>query len=135
MTDEANVKTLENGWSLVEYGCWSVSVGPDGLLMLPRHLVPEEVNDFVGACLAAAEVGARVRQANARLAESDNRSLPESVIQVTDTGSTPAGAVRLKGTAGPRTPQASISRRAQPSRQGLREADIGAPAPHRATEQ
>jgi hypothetical protein len=118
----ANVRTLDNGWSLIEYGGWSVSVGPDGLLMLPRHLAPEEVGDFVGACLAAAEVGKTVQAINAKRAAGDDRSLPESMIQVSDTGTVPAGAFRLATKTGSRAPvqQAAISRRVQPSQQGLR---------------
>lgn len=124
MTEEgaAKVRTLDSGWSLIEYGSWSVSVGPDGLIMLPRHLTPEEVPDFVNACLAAAEVGQKIRAVNAERAAGDNRSLPESLIQVSDSGTVPVGAVRLGTKTGSRTPvqQAAISRRVQPSQQGLR---------------
>lgn len=130
----ANVKTLENGWSLVEFGCWNVSVGPDGLVMLPRHLVPEEVEDFVGACLAAAEVGKRVRAANVKAAESDDRSLPESLIHVGPGGSAPSGAVRLAGVAGANQYRTSLPPRAQPSEQGLAEPMVQAPGPHQASE-
>lgn len=52
------------GWHLVEAGDWQVSVAPDGLLMLPRHLHPAEVADFCEAALAAADVGHAVVRAN-----------------------------------------------------------------------
>ena len=35
-------------WHLVTYGTWQISIGPDGLIMLPRHLHPREHEDFAG---------------------------------------------------------------------------------------
>jgi hypothetical protein len=61
---EAHVRVVAGNWHLVEYGTWQVSVGPDGLLMLPRYVHPREINDFVGAMLAAAEVGEKVVREN-----------------------------------------------------------------------
>jgi hypothetical protein len=137
LVGEAKVQTMDSGWSLVEYGCWSISVGPDGLLMLPRHLVPEDVQDFVGACLAAAEVGVQVRKANAKRAEGDDRSLPRSLIRTAPSG-TPSEGVRLQTVAGATeiapVPRAAISNRSQPSQQGLRPSTVRSPARHRATE-
>jgi hypothetical protein len=137
LAGEAKVQTFDNGWSQIEYGCWSISVGPDGLLMLPRHLAPEEVQDFVGACLAASEVGVRVRKANAKRAENDDRTLPKSLIRVASRGATPEGAIGLQTFAGvpDAAPQrAAISNRYQPSQQGLRPKAVRSPAQHRDTE-
>jgi len=53
---EADVTRLNNGWTLVRHGSWEVSVAPDGLIMLPRHLQPDEVEDFVAAIARAAVV-------------------------------------------------------------------------------
>lgn len=62
--DKPTVKAYEEGWHLVEAGTWQVSVAPDGLLMLPRHLHPSEVADFCAAAMAAADVGHEVIKAN-----------------------------------------------------------------------
>jgi len=59
------VKSYPEGWHLVEAGVWQVSVAPDGLLMLPRHLHPREAADFAAAIVAAADVGHEVIKANA----------------------------------------------------------------------
>src|SRR4051812_23715282 len=130
-TAEATVRTVD-GWKLVEYGTWQVSVGPDGLLMLPRHLHPDEVDDFVNAILAAGEVGRKIKTDNASAAQSDDRSLPASTILVTE-GGVPPGAVRINTSAGSNPepqPRGSIGRRTRnPSTQGLKPA---APQPPRA---
>ena len=57
---EADVTRLNNGWTLVRHGSWEVSVAPDGLIMLPRHLQPDEVEDFVAAIARAAVVAAEL---------------------------------------------------------------------------
>ena len=59
---DQDLTTLSNGWSLVRHGTWEVSIGPDGLIMLPRHLLPEEVEDFISAITQAAAVGAAKQQ-------------------------------------------------------------------------
>lgn len=58
-------ETPAGTWHLVDYNGWQISVGPDGLLMLPRHLRPSEVTDFCNAALAAVDVGNKVVAANA----------------------------------------------------------------------
>lgn len=83
MTDEPvdaaeelpTVKPFPEGWHLVEAGSWQVSVAPDGLLMLPRHLHPSEVADFCAAAQAAADVGHAVIKAN------DERTTPVEAVE------------------------------------------------------
>jgi hypothetical protein len=55
---EAKVLELEDGWHVVTHGCHQVSVDADGVIWLAHHFSPEDVDDFVGAVLAAAELGA-----------------------------------------------------------------------------
>lgn len=69
------VKPYPEGWHLVEAGSWQVSVAPDGLLMLPRHLHPAEVADFCAAAQAAADVGHEVIKAN------DERTTPVPAVE------------------------------------------------------
>lgn len=52
------------GHYLVTHATWQISVAPDGLLMLPRHLHPEEVEDFVRCALVAKDIGAGVIKEN-----------------------------------------------------------------------
>jgi len=61
MTEPVN---HHSGWSLVRHGTWEVSIGPDGLIMLPRHLDPLELDDFVEAVTKAATVGSAKQIAN-----------------------------------------------------------------------
>lgn len=104
------VTTIDSGWSLVESGSWQVSVSPDGLIMLPRHLSPEEVQDFADAVLAAAEVGAEVQRTNEELGKNDEVILPDGSALVTE-GGTPPGAVRMITNPGPNVPYSTIGRR------------------------
>lgn len=123
-----------NGWSLVRCGCWEVSVGPDGLLQLPRSLAPEEVTDFVAACQAAAEVGTAIVERNtadsatatpamARFAstpEGDAAETPvvtASGLVIAASGEAPAAGVRITKPGGtPSQPQgfSAIGRRLNP---------------------
>lgn len=66
-------------WHLVENGAWQVSVAPDGLIMLPRHLHPEEVADFCAAVTAAADVGNKVVLDNQTAAEADMKAANEAL--------------------------------------------------------
>lgn len=130
VVDEATVRKVEGDWHLVEYGEWQVSVAPDGLLMLPRHLHPDEVGDFVNAILAAGDVGGRVKARNEKAAESDDRSLPTSTLVVTESGSpTPGSTVKIAAGSTPQPPsRGSIGRRTRnPSTQGLKTAAPEAP--------
>ena len=54
---------LDDGWHHPQRGTWQVSVAPDSLIQLPRHLKPEEVEDFIHAVRDAAKVGAEVKAA------------------------------------------------------------------------
>jgi hypothetical protein len=58
------IRRFDSGWSLIEMGTWQISVAPDGLLMLPRHLHPDEVDDFCATARAAAVVGRETIEAN-----------------------------------------------------------------------
>lgn len=51
-------------WYLVTYGTWQISVAPDGLMMLPRHLHPDELADFIACAQVAADVSNKVREGN-----------------------------------------------------------------------
>jgi hypothetical protein len=96
----AKVTRLPSNWSLVEYGTWAVSVGPDAQIMLPRSLKPTEAGDFCAAVMAAAEVGLQVKTANEAAGAKDDRSLPGRRVMLRE-GEPPPGAVRLPVKAGP----------------------------------
>ena len=112
----ASCEQFPNGWSLVRAGTWEISVGPDGLLMLPRHLDPREVNDFVTSALAAAEEGQRIMDEN-KANETPVGDLPERSAMITPAGQIPAGATPMTVSAvgsnqGPgQAPVGSIGRR------------------------
>lgn len=53
-------------WHLVTYGSWQISVDPAGVIMLPRHLHPREVDDFVGCMAVAKDVALTVVSTNER---------------------------------------------------------------------
>lgn len=57
------------GWHLVSYGTWQISVGPDGLLMLPRHLHPDEFAHFVACGKVAADIGLKIQAGHAAKAK------------------------------------------------------------------
>lgn len=90
-------------WHLVTYGAWQVSVSPDGLLMLPRHLHPREWADFAAAGAIAADVAAKVVADNEAKGSLDDRSLPSGRAIITE-GPPPAGAMRMITTPGPNQP-------------------------------
>ena len=87
-------------WQLVTYGSWQISIGPDGLLMLPRHLAPSEVADFCACATVAALIGAAVIADNEARAAGDNRALPPGRAIIAQ-GSPPPGATPMILTAGP----------------------------------
>lgn len=101
--DDERVATVQhlpaNGWALVTYGTWQVSVGNDGLLHLPRHLTPTDVPDFIGAIAAAGEVGLKIKADNETAGAKDDRGLPSKRVIVRE-GPPPNGATRMpaKGT-------------------------------------
>jgi hypothetical protein len=98
-------------WHLVRFGTWEISVAPDGLLMLPRHLAPNEVTDFCNCALAAAEVGQKVQEENrARTTEVDLENLPDGSRAIVTEGPPPPGATRV-----PIVPRA-VSPTARPER-------------------
>jgi hypothetical protein len=113
-------------WRLITYGTWQISISPDGLLMLPRHLHPREWADFVACGSLAANTAAQVVAENAARGALDDRSLPPGRAIVTE-GPPPAGALRMITTPGPNQPaqrdRASIGR---PRRNGRRAAPPGA---------
>lgn len=95
---EDGVTVVDGGWHLVESDGWSVSVGPDGLLMLPRHITPEELAPFMSAMQKAAKVGARVKAQNEAAAKRKTRTPAEqfvSTVLVSASGQVPEGAIRL----------------------------------------
>jgi len=118
-------------WHLVEFGTWQISIGPDGLIQLPRSLLAREVTDFVGAITAAAQVAARVVADNEARAAGDNRALPPGRAIVTE-GPPPAGATPMVVTAGPgklppnQLPQAAMATIGRPRRGERRIAPPGA---------
>lgn len=105
------VQQFPEGWHLVEAGSWQVSVAPDGLLMLPRHLHPSEVDDFCAAAKAAADVGHAVVRANDEnttpLAEV--QALPSSTFVTHTAEPTPGVKMLVQQRTGPKH-QSSIGR-------------------------
>jgi hypothetical protein len=83
----------EGGWHSVTYGVWQVSIGPDSLIMLPRSLKPDEVDDFVAAVTEAKHVGLKIKAENVKLAEND-QIVPWARNLITE-GGVPAGATRM----------------------------------------
>lgn len=100
----ADVVGLPNGWNLVTFGSWQVSVSGDAMIRLPHAVAPETVGDLVGALLAAQEVAFEVR----RVAEEREAARSVSARQgiqsrgglVVTAGPPPAGSVRLPVKAG-----------------------------------
>ena len=91
------------GWSLVQAGNWEVSIGPDGMIMLPRHLAPDEVADFLAAVSAAAAVGAENQAAN-QAAASAAPALASTLVIQESGQALPPGAVQLQPAGGASTP-------------------------------
>ena len=94
-------------WRLVTVDTWQISISPDGLIMLPRHLHPRECPDFVAAVSAAAIVAAGVVAANALRGARDDRSLPRGqaiVREGPDRHTRQPGLVPMLTTPGPNQP-------------------------------
>lgn len=84
-------------WHLVTFGSWQISVDPTGLLMLPRHLHPEEFAEFVACGQIAVDIGTQVRAENEKKAENDDRRLGSRQAILTQRGTEPAaGTVRMR---------------------------------------
>jgi hypothetical protein len=90
-TPEVTTTTLANGWSLVDYspdgsGGYSLSVAPDGLIHLGRHITPEQVADFVTAVVAAVEVAHVAKaKADAKANEPPSRQRTPPAVNATKT--------------------------------------------------
>lgn len=84
-------------WHLVTYGGWQISVAPDGLIMLPRHLHHEDVEGFAGCMAVARDVAATVVASNSKLqlAAQDGAGL-SSRRAILSQGGPPEGAVRMR---------------------------------------
>lgn len=104
-------------WCLVTYGNWQVSVSPDGLLMLPRHLHPREWADFVAAGSVAIQEAAKIIEANQDRAKNDDRTPMSSAAIITE-GPPPAGAMRMMTTPGPNQPVRQSAAIGRPRRNG-----------------
>jgi hypothetical protein len=128
------IQSYPGGWHLVEKGPWQVSVSPDGMIMLPRHLHPLEIADFCAAAVGAAKVAEIVLRNNAQ------KNTPPPTLEelqqignviVTERGAgEPQGAARMVTT--PRVAQeraATIGRPAA-SRRDPREPRIPQPPPN-----
>lgn len=81
------------GHYLVSHGTWQISVAPDGLLMLPRHLHPDEVDDFVRCALVAKDVGAGVIKENEQKTPLPGLGGHGAIVTQ---GGPPAGATRMR---------------------------------------
>lgn len=99
------------GWSLVQHGNWEVSIGPDGMVMLPRHLAPDEVADFIAAVTKAAEVGAETQAANQATAAAAQPTPGLSTLIIQESGQpTLPGAIPLQPSSGGATPSVAVTR-------------------------
>src|SRR5271168_2549329 len=85
-------------WHLVTHGAWQISVAPDGLLMLPRHLHPRELDDFVRCALVAKDVGTEVIAANEKKAEEAAKPGLSARRAIVAQGPPPDGAMRMHTT-------------------------------------
>lgn len=81
-------------WTLVTANDFQVSIGPDALIMLPRHIHPRDVPDFVAAMTIAADVAGDVHAGNVEAAKDDDRTLAQRKAFVRQ-GGPPAGTVRM----------------------------------------
>jgi hypothetical protein len=130
---QTEIHAYPNGWNLVTHGAWQISVGPDAVIQLPRHVHPDDVPHFIEAMKAAADLAGQMRDLNEKNAAGDDRSLPRGLMKVTPSGQTPAGYTKIPGTQKNKPVRGSIGRRgarAQPNRQVP---SVPAPprAPHR----
>ena len=95
-----------DGHHLVTHSGWQISVAPDGLLMLPRHLHPDEVEDFVRCALVAKDIGSGVIKENEqRPPGGPGLSARQAIVTQ---GAPPSGATRMRTTSGPQ--RATIGR-------------------------
>jgi uncharacterized protein YbjT (DUF2867 family) len=110
--DERAVKitVLQNNWQLIEVGAWSVSLGPDANIMLPRSLRPQDADDFCAAVREAAKIGLEVKAANEERAKGDDRSRLSRRAIVKE-GGVPDGAHRMPTQPHSNAPKSSIGRR------------------------
>jgi hypothetical protein len=108
---------LQGDWRLVKFGTWEISVGPDGLLMLPRYLRPQDWDDFIAAGAEAVQIGTQIIAANEAAAAKDDRRLPPGRAIVTPRGQRPpAGTVPMIITPTPGHDQPHYSTIGRPSR-------------------
>ncbi len=84
-------------WHLVTYGSWQISIAPDGLLSLPRHLHPQEFAEFVACGQVAVDVGNEIIAANIakQTAPPTKMALPTRHAVVT-AGPPPEGTTRMR---------------------------------------
>jgi hypothetical protein len=99
------------GWSLVQQGNWEVSIGPDHMVMLPRHLAPEEVGDFVAAITKAAELATELQAEVQATATSEAPSFSSTLVIQESGQPLPAGAVQLQPSSGSATASGSTVQR------------------------
>ncbi len=85
------------GHYLVTHGTWQISVAPDGLLMLPRHLHPDEVDDFIRCALVAKDVGGGVIKENESKTPAPGLSTRRAIVTQ---GPPPPGTTRMRTTSG-----------------------------------
>jgi hypothetical protein len=86
-------------WHLVKYGGWQISVGPDGLIMLPRHLHHRDVDEFVGCLSVAKDVAANVVAGNEEKAKVLAAHAPLNTRGAIATqGPPPPGTTRMRVT-------------------------------------
>jgi hypothetical protein len=114
-------------WQRVTYGVWQVSVGPDGLIMLPRHLHPQEWQDFAGCMNVAVDVAGQVVAANKKRGENDKVVLPPRKAVVTQ-GPPPPGTARMHQTSAQHR-AAAIGRPKRPAQRRAAQAAQDEPAP------
>jgi hypothetical protein len=119
------IQSYPGGWHLVEKGSWQVSVSPDGMIMLPRHLHPLEIADFCAAASGAAKVAEIVIRNN------DKKNTPAPTLEelqqigtviVTERGADePQGAARMISTPRVAQERAATIGRPRASRRDPRE--------------
>lgn len=112
-SDDGVVVHNPAGWSLVQHGSWEVSIGPDGMISLPKHLAPDEVEDFLAAVAKAAQVGAETQSANRSATPAPG--MPSTLVVQESGQPLPPGAVRLTPSAGVSMSEGAAPVRLDPS--------------------